>query len=276
MSICANLIYRLLGTNATSTDKGATCELWDDSKKNEFDRVEAARAEAAARVAKENPAVGAADLKALALAAPPAPPANIAHHIAIHAAGRPAPRVHVPRRRAAAVIAAPPPLYIPPAYPAIANHGLALQQQQEQLAAQAMADHYIATGQLALAARHQAIAERHAQAIIFIQQQQMQQNQALAIQQQQANLHQVQQQQAFAQQQVLIQQQQLHLNQQRMRQLEAQQQELQKRRLADQKIALVRQRAANRARAEQVEQVKAAKRKAEDDREAKRARLVKR
>ncbi|KAM0755017.1 hypothetical protein T439DRAFT_322072 [Meredithblackwellia eburnea MCA 4105] len=63
------------GPNAKYTEKGATCLLWDDSKKRNADDVEAARKEHAAAVAQENPALNAEDLAGANLVAPAPPPA---------------------------------------------------------------------------------------------------------------------------------------------------------------------------------------------------------
>ncbi|KAL8290442.1 hypothetical protein RQP46_002700 [Phenoliferia psychrophenolica] len=74
--ICSKIVkgyehFANAGSNATYTEPGATCPLWDNQAERNFKEIEAARMAQAAVVAAENPAVVADDLKALNLAPPP-------------------------------------------------------------------------------------------------------------------------------------------------------------------------------------------------------------
>ncbi|GAA5899721.1 hypothetical protein JCM8208_004545 [Rhodotorula glutinis] len=122
--ICGKIGYQHFsnpGTNLPAglvVEAGATCALWDDTDKRNYEEVEAARvaAEAAARAA--NPALKQEDLAKLAMDLPPPPPRKIAH--------LPPPRIENPwleRARAAAAAAyaapaaaaePPPPARLPP------------------------------------------------------------------------------------------------------------------------------------------------------------------
>ncbi|GAA5859456.1 hypothetical protein JCM8547_006832 [Rhodosporidiobolus lusitaniae] len=68
------------GSNAPGgSEKGATCDLWDDTSARNFQEVEAARIKAEAEARLANPGVTDEDLKKLAMDKPGAPPAVIAH-----------------------------------------------------------------------------------------------------------------------------------------------------------------------------------------------------
>ncbi|GAA5953831.1 hypothetical protein JCM21900_005486 [Sporobolomyces salmonicolor] len=129
--ICNKIIegyqhFKGAGSNATFTEPGANCVLWEDSDQRVFQEVEAARI-AAEKLAREHPGVSDEDLAKLKMNQPPPPPAIIAHLPApvvgaYQAEAGPVPRVYAPlprRARAAAALPAAAPAarrapYVPP------------------------------------------------------------------------------------------------------------------------------------------------------------------
>ncbi|GAA6060234.1 hypothetical protein JCM10212_003474 [Sporobolomyces blumeae] len=83
--ICKKIItgyehFANAGSNAPKgSDPGATCPLWDDTDRRNFEEVEAARLEAERIAREQHPGVTEEELKTLAMKVPGPPPARLAH-----------------------------------------------------------------------------------------------------------------------------------------------------------------------------------------------------
>ncbi|GAA5965119.1 hypothetical protein JCM3765_004865 [Sporobolomyces pararoseus] len=103
--VCSKIItgyehFANAGSNAPNgSEAGATCPLWDDTGRRNYEEVEAARL-AAEKLAKDHPAVSQEELDRLKADAPPPPPARLAH-LPPPVVVPPPPQIHRP---------APPPL----------------------------------------------------------------------------------------------------------------------------------------------------------------------